>query len=44
MRKSVLPLTVFVLGLFVADYFFGLDTLDLFKGFGRFLADLFSPG
>lgn len=44
MKKLVLPLTVFALGLFVADYFFGLDTLDLFEGFGRFLVDLFSPG
>jgi hypothetical protein len=35
---------VFALGLFVADYFFGIDVSELFQGFGRFLLGLFQGG
>ena len=41
MKKLLLPLTVFVFGLFIAYYFFGIDVTDLFQGFGKFLKDLF---
>jgi len=44
MRKLILPLTVFFLGLFIADYFFGVDVPGLSRGFGKFLADLFTVG
>lgn len=42
MRKLLLPLIIFVLGLVVSDYFFGLDVPELFRGFGSILAGLFS--
>lgn len=42
--KLVLPLTVFAFGLFVADYFFGIDVPGLFKGFGNLIADIFKGG
>jgi hypothetical protein len=41
MKKLILPLSVFCLGLVIADYFFGVDVLDLFAGFGNFLKNLF---
>jgi hypothetical protein len=44
MRKLILPLSVFALGLVVADYVFGFDVPDLFRGFGNFLLNLFSGG
>lgn len=42
--KLVLPLTVFALGLFVADYFFGIDVPVLCKGFGKLITDIFKGG
>lgn len=43
--KKILPaLIVFALGLFVADYFFGIDVPGLFEGFGRFLVDILKGG
>ena len=44
MRKLILPLSVFALGLLVADYVFGFDVPDLFRGFGNFLLNLFTAG
>ncbi len=44
MRKLLPPLIVFALGLFVADYFFGVDIPGLFEGFGKFLADILRGG
>lgn len=44
MNKLILPLAVFFLGLFIADYFFGVDVPGLTRGFGKFLADLFTAG
>ena len=44
MKKLVLPLTVFALGLFIADYFFGIDVPELFEGFGNFVANIFKGG
>jgi len=44
MSKLILPLAVFFLGLFIADYFFGVDVPGLTRGFGKFLADLFMGG
>jgi len=44
MKKLLLPLTIFVLGLAIADVFFGVDVRELFQGFGQFLADLFIRG
>jgi hypothetical protein len=44
MKKLVIPLLVFGLGLFVADYFFGVDVPELFEGFAKFSIDLFSGG
>jgi hypothetical protein len=41
MKRLILPLGVFCLGLFIADYFFGIPVLDLFQGFGNFLKGLF---
>ena len=43
MKKLILPLAVFCLGLVVADYFFGVDVPGLIEGFGTFLKDLFWP-
>lgn len=40
MKKLVLPLLVFAMGLFVADYFFGVDVPGLFEGFGKFVAGI----
>jgi hypothetical protein len=44
MKKLVLPLVVFALGLFVADYFFGIDVPALFEGFGSFLVNILKGG
>jgi hypothetical protein len=43
MKKLLLPLAVFCLGLAIADYFFGVDIPGLFAGFGEFLKNLFWP-
>jgi len=42
MGKITGPLLVFVLGLFVADYFFGADVPKLFKGFVELIVNLFT--
>jgi hypothetical protein len=42
MKKILLPLSVFILGLFVADFFFGVDVPKLASGFGQMLVDLFT--
>lgn len=44
MKKLILPLIVFVLGLAVAQYFFDIDVEELFKGFGSFVADILKGG
>ena len=45
MRKLVLPLSLFILGLVVAQVFFGVDVKGLSKGFLGFLADILGgPG
>jgi hypothetical protein len=41
MKKLILPVIVFCGGLLVAHYFFAVDVSGLFRGFGKFLADLF---
>ena len=33
MKKLLLPVSVFFLGLFVVDYFFGVDVRKMFEGF-----------
>ena len=40
MKKIMLPLIVFCLGLFVADYFFGVDVAKLARGFGSMLVEM----
>ncbi len=42
MKKMLLPLSVFLLGLFIADFFFGVDVAKLAGGFGTMLADMFT--
>jgi len=37
MKKLILPVTVFIAGLLVADRFFDMDIPKLFRGFGNFL-------
>jgi hypothetical protein len=45
MKKVILPLSVFIIGLAVANYFFGVDVEGLAEGFIDFLADLLDgPG
>jgi len=45
MKKIILPLIIFILGLFVAKQFFGVDIEDLAEGFAKFLSDIFNgPG
>ena len=44
MKKMILPAAVFILGLSLAHYVFGIDVPELFRGFGQFLADLFIRG
>jgi hypothetical protein len=41
-RKIAVSLTVFVLGLFVANYFFGVDVPKLFNGFVDLTVNLFT--
>ena len=40
MKKMMLPIMVFFLGLFVADYFFGIDVAKLARGFGSMLVEM----
>jgi len=40
MKKMLLPITVFILGLFVVDYFFGVDVAKLARGFGSMIVEL----
>lgn len=42
MKKLLLPLSVFFLGLFIADYFFGIDVPKLASGFGTMLVEMFT--
>ena len=42
MKKLLLPLSVFLLGLFIADYFFGIDVPKLAGGFGTMLVEMFT--
>jgi len=42
MKKILLPLSVFFLGLFIADFFFGVDVQKLASGFGTMLVDMFT--
>jgi hypothetical protein len=41
MKKLLLPVSVFFLGLFVADYFFGIDVRRLFEGFINMVVSTF---
>ena len=40
MKKYVIALAVFAVGLIIADYFFGLDIMELLDGFGEFIIGL----
>ncbi|MBW2505096.1 MAG: hypothetical protein JRE16_11075 [Deltaproteobacteria bacterium] len=40
MKKYVLALTVFAIGLVIVDYFFGLDVMELLEGFGDFIMNI----
>jgi len=40
MKKIILPLCVFILGLAVAKFFFGVDVEGLAEGFIDFLLDI----
>jgi len=40
MKKILLPLVLFIIGLIVAKLFFGVDVEKLFEGFAEFLGDL----
>ena len=40
MKKLILPLCVFILGMAVAKFFFGVDVEGLAEGFIDFLSDL----
>ena len=45
MKKIILPLSAFIIGLAVAQYFFGVDVEGLAEGFIDFLADILDgPG
>ncbi len=45
MKKIILALCVFILGLAAAKMFFGVDVEGLFEGFFEFLAEIFDgPG
>ena len=45
MKKYLVALTVFAAGLVVADYFFGVNVMELVDGFWQFLVDIFKgPG
>jgi hypothetical protein len=45
MKKLIVPLTLFILGLFVAQYFFGIDIKGLTEGFVDFLVEILNgPG
>ena len=41
MKKLLIPAGVFFLGLFIADYFFGLDVRRLFEGFINIIVSTF---
>jgi len=41
LKKVILPLMVFILGLFIAKQFFGIDVEGLAEGFIDFLSNLF---
>ena len=41
MKKYFVALTVFAAGLVIADYFFGVNVMELFHGFGDFIVNLF---
>jgi hypothetical protein len=41
MRKMLLPLSVFIVGLVIADYFLGIDVLKLFNGFVSLFVESF---
>ena len=41
MKKIIFPLCIFILGLAVAKFFFGVDVEGLAEGFVDFLANLF---
>lgn len=40
MKKFILPLCVFILGMAIAKFFFGVDVEGLAEGFVDFLLDL----
>jgi hypothetical protein len=42
MKKLLVPLTVFLLGLLAADYFLDIDIPKLARGFGAMLVELFT--
>lgn len=45
MKKIILALCIFVLGLVAAKVFFGVDVEGLFEGYFEFIADIFDgPG
>lgn len=45
MKKIFLPILIFIIGLFVAQYFFGVDVEGLIEGFLEFLREIFDgPG
>ena len=45
MKNLVLPLAVFILGLAIAQIFFGVDVEELAKGFWAFITDILDgPG
>lgn len=45
MKKIILPVVILILGLAVAQFFFGVDVEGLLEGFGEFLAEILDgPG
>ncbi len=44
MKKLVLPIMVFILGLVIAHYFFEVDVTELFEGFGNFIVNILKGG
>lgn len=41
MKKLLVPLTMFIAGLFAARYLFKIDVLELIDGFGELLVTIF---
>ena len=44
MKKYLLAIIVFAIGLAIADYYFGMDVEELLKGFSNFVLNIIKGG